>query len=101
MTGGMSSRSYYTKFNIDCPYVRSLSLRLNTYILIPVCINNIRLPWNLPGLLLISCTSPYAPFPVYTGSNMIPVDSLTAKIKSEKPKKKKINETVDIREHSS
>ena len=31
MTGGMSTRICYTKLNFDFPYVRSLSLRRDTY----------------------------------------------------------------------
>ena len=31
MTGEMSSRTCYTKLNFDFPYVRSLSLRRDTY----------------------------------------------------------------------
>ena len=33
MTGGMSSRTCYTRLNFDFPYVRSLSLRRDTFIL--------------------------------------------------------------------
>ena len=33
MTGGMSSRTCYTKLNFDFPYVRSLSLRRDPYII--------------------------------------------------------------------
>ena len=32
MTGGMFSRTYYTKLNFDFPYVRSLSLRRAPFI---------------------------------------------------------------------
>ena len=32
MTGGMASRACYTKLNFDFTYVRSLSLRRDTYV---------------------------------------------------------------------
>ena len=32
MTGGMSSKTCYTKLNVDFRYVRSLSLRRDTYV---------------------------------------------------------------------
>ena len=41
MTGGMSSRTCYTKLNFDYPYVRSLSLR--------------RAPYMVANLVKIKC----------------------------------------------
>ena len=52
MTGGISSRTRYTKLNFNFPYVRSLSLRRDTFKYPPNCISlNISLGNMSPNLL--------------------------------------------------